>query len=77
MMNNLYVTFILRLQLNGGGSSEMSDSKISGSMQKVGFQEVHYFDSPEKFHETLQDLLPHATIFSGTADHPSAKTKRS
>lgn len=76
-MNNHYVTFILRLQLNDGGSSEMSYRRISGSMQQVGYQEIHYFDTPEKFHKTLQCLLPLANISSGTTNQPSAEERRS
>ena len=70
MMNTHYITFILRLRLDGSGAPEMYSRRISGSVQQVGFQEFHYFDSPKKLHETLQEMLPTEITPSGNTGQP-------
>jgi S-adenosylmethionine/arginine decarboxylase-like enzyme len=76
-MNTHYVTFILRLRLDSSGSLGIADSMISGSVQQVGLQKIRYFDSPERLHETLQELLPIATIPSENTDRPFPEETRS
>lgn len=68
-MNTQYITFILRLRLNGEGSQGMIHG-LFGSLQQAGLQNIRYFDTPEKLQETLQELLPKITL-------PSANTDRS
>jgi len=56
-MNTQYFTFILRLRMDERQSQERSELKVFGSVQQVGLQEIHYFDSVEKFQDTLQQLV--------------------
>jgi hypothetical protein len=61
-MKTLYLTFILRLRLDDWQSEAAAGDKVFGSIQQVGQPEVFYFDSPEKFQETLQQLAAGLSI---------------
>lgn len=61
-MNTQYLTVILRLRLNGRPSQETRPDKVNGSLQQVGLQELHYFDSAEKLQEALQQLVDRGTL---------------
>lgn len=76
-MNTQYVTFILRLRLDGEGPQGMADHRIHGSVQQVGLQEIQYFDSPEKLQATLQGLLPAVTIPAENTGQSHAEETRS
>lgn len=76
-MNTHYITYILRLRLDASGSLGMAERRVFGSLQQAGLQEIHYFDSTEKLHETLRELLPNATIPFENADQQSAEDTRS
>ena len=56
-MNTQYRTFILRLCLDNSRSQESDHDKVFGSVQRVGLQEIHYFDSLEKFQQAMQQLV--------------------
>ena len=71
-MNTHYVTFILRLQLKGNGAR-----RILGSLQQAGLQKIRYFDSPEKFQETLQELLLEVVISSDNTIRSTVEETRS
>jgi hypothetical protein len=75
-MNTHYVTFILRLQLNSSGTQGMIRG-IFGSLQQAGLQKIRYFDSPEKFQEALQELLPEVTISSENTIRSTEEETRS
>ena len=55
-MKTIYLTFIVRLRLENKHSEASSENKVSGSVQQVGKPSFYYFDSAEKFQETLQQL---------------------
>ena len=57
MMKTRYLTFILRLRLDEPLSQDSARDRVAGSVQQVGRQEIFYFDSAEKFKETLQRLV--------------------
>ncbi len=56
-MNTQYITFILRLRLADRDFHGSAGEKVSGSLQQAGLQELHYFDSLEKLHEDLHQLV--------------------
>lgn len=61
-MNTQYLTFILRLRLDDRDAQEPVEDKVYGSLQQAGLQEIHYFDSIEKLHDTLQQLVVWVTL---------------
>jgi hypothetical protein len=56
-MSTQYLTIILRLRLEDQNRSDPSEDRLCGSLQLVGLQKIHYFDTTEKFQETLQQLV--------------------
>jgi hypothetical protein len=56
-MNTRYLTFILRLRLDDTQIHISSRDELFGSVQQIGQQEIHYFDTVEKFEEALQKML--------------------
>ena len=56
-MNTQYLAFILRLRLDDPNSQEPAGENVRGSLQQVGLQEIHYFDSLDKLQEALQQHI--------------------
>jgi hypothetical protein len=56
-MNTQYRTFILRVCLDDSHSHESDHDKVFGSVQQVGLQKIHYFDSLDKFQQAMQQLV--------------------
>lgn len=61
-MNTQYLTLILRLRLDGRQSREAAGDKVYGSLQQVGLNDVHYFDSTEKLQTALQQLFDRVNL---------------
>ncbi len=61
-MTTRYLTLILRLRLDNKNSQDSAAYQVSGSVQQVGLQEIVYFDSVEKFQETLQAMVARLTL---------------
>jgi hypothetical protein len=76
-MNTQYITFILRLRLDAGGGQDTANHRVFGSMQKVGLQEICYFDSAEKLQATLQGLFPENTVCANDAGKLLTEQSRS
>lgn len=62
MMKTRYRTFILRLRLDDLSSMESAVEHISGSVQQAGLQDIYYFDSAEKFLDTMHSLVAGLTL---------------
>ena len=56
-MNTQYLTYILRLHIDDRDPLEPAGDKVFGSVQQVGLEEIHYFDSLEKFQETFKEMI--------------------
>ena len=61
-MNTQYLTVILRLRLDDRPAQSTGPAGVYGSLQRVGLQEIHYFDSAEKLQEALQRLVHRGTM---------------
>ena len=44
------------------------EAQLFGSVQQVGLSEIHYFDTPGKFQEALQQLLTSAALSQTRSD---------
>jgi hypothetical protein len=62
MMKTHYRTFILRLRLDDLSSVESAEVHISGSVHQAGLQDVYYFDSVQKFLDTMHSLVDGLTL---------------
>lgn len=63
-MNTQYLAIILRLRLDDRDSQEPAGYKVYGSLQQVGLQDIHYFDSLEKLQEALQQFVAWVALSS-------------
>ena len=76
-MSTQYLTFVLRLRLDDSQPRQTADRKVFGSVQQVGLQEIHYFDTVEKFEEALQKLLISMSLPSQTQMNEVRKSSQS
>jgi len=56
-MNTQYKTFIVRLRLDDSPDQPPVEIKVNGSVQQVGLSQIRYFDSAEKFQQTIRQLV--------------------
>jgi hypothetical protein len=75
-MNTRYRTYILRVCLDDSRCQESDHDKVFGSVQQVGLQEVHYFNSLEKFQQAMQHLVASETPSSQVLEKGSSKSSR-
>ena len=59
-MNTQYHTFIVRLRVDDSPNQPLVETSVVGSVQQAGLGQTRYFDSAEKFQQTIRQTIRQA-----------------